>query len=149
MDTTIVMPETEPQDEYSEAVKYLTERHDEIGNAWLNPTVYKNRGGSLFKHASRAGCGGSFGCLTQIAARIAQGPTKDLTERIKADTRIPKDPIEITPANLHVFAEWQRIIDKEYRNKPELPMEATKEDVNPEVEPIPDAFVEAPLESVA
>jgi len=41
--------------------------------------------------------------------------TDDLTERIRADERIPDDPDRITVAHLPVFAEWQRILDKELK----------------------------------
>ena len=41
--------------------------------------------------------------------------TPELTKAIRKDPRIPKLPKNITVADLPVFAEWQRRLDKEIR----------------------------------
>lgn len=94
-------------------VKYLTERPDDIQRAWKSPLG--NRGGSLFRFVSKSGFMeyNACGCLTQVASGIRDACTPELTEAIRADSRIPHDPNLITVDNLHVFAEWQRRIDKE------------------------------------
>lgn len=53
-----------------------------------------------------------YGCLTMIRRSTNYcAPTSELTEAIRADTRIPSNHADITLAHLPVFAEWQRRID--------------------------------------
>lgn len=63
------------------------------------------------------GSGAHCGCLTMIRNGRAAA-TEDLTMRIRADERIPDDPADITVEHLEVFAEWQRILDKELGREP-------------------------------
>jgi hypothetical protein len=76
--------------------------------------------GSLFLYCSPGGCSGFYdgnrnytecGCLTQVKKGTYQAFTKELTDAIRADERIPSDPKDITKENLSVFAEWRRAID--------------------------------------
>lgn len=108
-------------DKYAKAIEFLTERPNEIYAAWSSPR--NHFAGCLFQYASpRGGLSDcpvmlkSSGCLTQIRSfngdRVVHGRT-DLTEQILADTRIPKHESKITLDTLPVFAEWQRILDKE------------------------------------
>lgn len=104
------------KDKYDEAIEYLTANPRTIPEFW-------GRGESLFQFITRSGAvevvevGGNkntCGCLTQIRRnKWMPAATESLTARIRADERIPKSPCDITPSNLHVFAEWQRIADKE------------------------------------
>lgn len=103
-------------DKYDEAIAYLTEHPSKIQTAWNWPDddLYGDgeiNGGCLFQIV---GDYEECGCLTQIRLnpyRIA--PTAALTDAIRADERIPKSPEQITIADLPVFAEWQRRLDKE------------------------------------
>lgn len=54
------------------------------------------------------------GCLTEIrqSSYGVQG-RPDLAARIKADLRLPKSVDRIRPKHLPIFAEWQRILDRE------------------------------------
>lgn len=100
-------------DKYDKAVQKLTENPDLIEYAWLSPFGYEE--GCLFLCASKSGDPTrGYGCLTMIRRKTdAMAETDSLTERIRADERIPTSLKEITAENLPVFAEWQRIIDKE------------------------------------
>ena len=51
------------------------------------------------------------GCLTQVRLRAHDACTKELTNAIVGDVRIPKGDDEITPDHLPIFAGWQRRID--------------------------------------
>jgi len=96
------------KDKYDEAVEYLTAHPGEIRDTWRYP--FDSRAGCLFNYAA-PGCG----CLTQIARMSSDGvPHRDdLTEAIRADSRIPRRSIDITVESLPVFAEWQRRLDVE------------------------------------
>jgi hypothetical protein len=100
-------------DKYDKAMAYLLRQKDfstAVYAAWVG--VDKERF-CLFQFANNEQVTFRTGCLTQIYSRFARAQTKELTNRIQADNRIPGDVCEITRDNLHVFAEWQRIIDKE------------------------------------
>ena len=102
-------------DIYDQAVEYLSERaqsdNDVIWSAWFWPG--QDKGGILFSHTDRSRSGACCGCLTQIRGGLREGPTPELTERIRLDTRIPTHGELITAEMLPVFAEWQRKIDAE------------------------------------
>ena len=110
-------------DIYDEAVAFLTENPDRIYDAWNDPCI--SEGGILFSHVRKPGEStegvGVCGCLTQIARGVSDdrwsityvAQTKELTDAIRADIRIPVSPSYIMVDNLQVFAEWQRRIDKE------------------------------------
>lgn len=115
-------------DKYDEAIKYLTKaikrNPNAFNSAWNNPLDYRARGGVLFQFVQEDGFNfhGSCGCLTQIKGELEDAQTKSLTRRIREDVRIPtKIPTENSSvaereeflSRLPVFAEWQRIIDKE------------------------------------
>lgn len=108
-------------DRYDKAVKYLTEHPGEIFDAWQAPMDHP--GGCLFLFAQRETCRDKIpmfcGCLTQVRSGC-QAQTRELTEAIQADQRIPQDPLDITVEHLPVFAEWQARIDRELRNKDEI-----------------------------
>jgi len=56
------------------------------------------------------------GCLTTVRRNEGWGSnaeTLSLTQRIRADERIPLRPCDITPEHYPIFAEWHRIIDAE------------------------------------
>lgn len=116
-------------DKYDRAIKYLTKAVETdpgaITRAWSNPHINRDAGSVLFQfvhkisYSPSCGCG----CLTQIkASPLTKAQTESLTERIRADDRIPnRIPDQFCPksemhafvAKLPVFAEWQRIIDRE------------------------------------
>jgi hypothetical protein len=103
-------------DKYDRAMKYLTEKPHEIPQAWSQP--YDHKAGCLFTYVgeevlSASYDGRSCGCLTQVRGGIYHAQTLELTVEIEGDTRIPDNPNKITVADLPVFAEWQRRIDKE------------------------------------
>lgn len=97
-------------DKYDKAIAYLTDHPDEIEKAWFD----KDWNGEVHPHhclfnRTHPDCG----CLTQIRAGFSWGPNKKLTAEIESDERIPKGVEKITVADLPVFAEWQRRLDKE------------------------------------
>lgn len=107
-------------DKYDKAIEYFNENPDEIVKIWNNPIGDPN--GCLFQYVSETGRYFSnedkpCGCLVQIRGYGECACTKELTDAIYADTRIPRSENCITLANLHVFAEWQRRIDKELNRK--------------------------------
>lgn len=105
---------------YDKAVAYLTQHPEEIYKAWTQPR--RHPAGCLFSVVNRrrdydeSRCG----CLTQIrqSSDDYEAPTPALTASIRADARLPDHPSDITPANLPVFAAWQRKIDKELNRTP-------------------------------
>lgn len=107
-------------DKYARAVKYLKAHPWEIPQFWVNASP--DGPGCLFQLARRNGKritknGQFIGCLTQIRFGGWNAQTKKLTLDISADERIPDSVYRITPDNLHVFAQWQRRLDKELRKK--------------------------------
>jgi hypothetical protein len=108
----IVKDEISDFDKYHAAIIFLTAHPEYIENAWT--TLKEDIGGCLFQFASEDGSSDSmYGCLTQVKNEEREAETDALTEAIRADARIPWDFRSITPNNLHVFAEWQRRLDKE------------------------------------
>ena len=101
-------------DKYDDAVKYLVEKPSQIYSAWVDPLNHP--AGCLFQFVTPTGnCEHnrmSCGCLTTIRGQ-APACTPDLTARIRADGRLPISAHSITVDVLPVFAEWQRILDKE------------------------------------
>ncbi len=89
---------------------------DAVRTAWENPLLSRN--GSLFSFVSpdrcgmRAPNGQNCGCLTQVRGGAYIAYTHDLTEKIREDRRLPKGVSKIRPHHLHVFASWQRRIDR-------------------------------------
>lgn len=111
----------EKPDKYDLAITYLTEHPEEILRVWNSPEGYVDEGGCLFQYAgdttrealNLSGKSIWVGCLTQIRDSDTWcAQTDELTEEIRADERIPKDPKEITVESLPVFAEWQRKLDQ-------------------------------------
>lgn len=111
-------------DKYDEAVEYLTKHPGEIHDAWVMAHG-GHAAGCLFAFVMPADADEdeiswkrdvACGCLTQIRAACGSDTvawTRELTEAIVADRRIPQNPDYITVADLPVFAEWQRRIDRE------------------------------------
>jgi hypothetical protein len=108
------------KDKYDVAVEYLTEHPEEIEYAWHY--LGKHPGAPLFVFVTPNGRllqdDGTLllkcGCLTTIRAfQHEEAYTPELTAAIRADERIPSDGKNATVADLPVFAEWQRRIDKE------------------------------------
>lgn len=103
-------------DKYDEAIAYFTDYPDDIFHAYCCPPNHPH--GCLFAFVTPTGKfedgdrGG--GCLVQIVHYNQSACTLELTEAIRADDRIPDD-YNITVADLPVFAEWQRHIDKTIR----------------------------------
>jgi len=61
------------------------------------------------------------GCLTQIRSNVNHcafdkndNILEELTAKIRADERIPKDPVDITPQHFPIFKEYQLMFN-EYR----------------------------------
>jgi ribosomal protein L31 len=116
-------------DRYQQAVEYLTANPDYIGLAWAGPSAVE--GGCLFRFASKSGKGSGLpiqdtcGCLTMIRSchqEKCESATPELTALIRADERIPKKSIDITPDHLPIFAGWQRRLDQELGRTP-LPLD--------------------------
>lgn len=109
-------------DKYHAAIIYLTAHPEEIEEAWAS--LRQKIGGCLFQFAMRDGFYGSnqsdpnsCGCLTQVKNKERRAETEALTTAIRNDVRIPSTHGAITVRNLHVFAEWQRRLDKELNRK--------------------------------
>ena len=104
-------------DKYDGAIQYLRENSGRLLNAYLNPLDHT--GGCLFQMVTPSGDyeDDRVGCLVQVRGGKKVALTKDLTERIAADERLPKCFKEISQDNLHVLAEWQRDLDREIRGK--------------------------------
>lgn len=103
-------------DKYDKAIALLTKRVgagevDAIHKAWIAP--FENRAGCLFAFTGRDPRDRTCGCLTQVSKGMADAATPELTRAIFTDGRIPMYPDEITLADLPVFAEWQRRLDRE------------------------------------
>lgn len=105
-------------DKYDEAIEHLKKNPSEIYQTWNHPT--SKPAGCLFADTNSRRGEKLYGCLTQIRSYpdTYHVPTMpDLTEKIIADKRIPFDGYDITVDNLHVFAEWQRELDKAFAAK--------------------------------
>lgn len=110
-------------DKYDEAIAYLLAQedfHDAVKTSWSNPLFIK--AGCLFQYVTPSGelerdCDGLIcsGCLTIVRAGIRRACTPELTDRIRADNRLPDSPDKITKESLPVFAEWQRELDRTIR----------------------------------
>lgn len=107
-------------DRYDRAIAYFTKNPKRIAISWFSSSSRAYfEPGYLFAYASKdpynAGRNTDLGCLTMIRydSSIFKAETQALTDEIASDTRLPKDPDDITVENLHVFAEWQRRLDKE------------------------------------
>jgi hypothetical protein len=97
------------KDKYDIAVEYLTAHPEQILAAWEDPSTHS--AGCLFAFAT-ADQDDACGCLTTIRRYARErAATESLTLAIRADKRIPCNASDIAPANLPVFAEWQRKID--------------------------------------
>lgn len=112
-------------DKYDEAVAYLTANPDKIYGAWIGPN--RNPGGRLFYYVMPnvqgtpwRNDGKACGCLSMICGNDYHAWTDELTEEIRGDDRIPKTGSDVRVEHLPVFAEWQRRLDLELRNPPQL-----------------------------
>jgi hypothetical protein len=110
-------------DKYDKAIAYLKKNPEMITSCWNIPNN-GNSGGCLFQVCSPTGnilddCfyPSQYGCPTQVASREKKAFTREITLEIRQDTRIPRWAHDITVKNLHVFAEWQRRLDKELNRK--------------------------------
>ena len=108
---------SETKNKYDVAIENLLAAKDfreAVNDAWNYPS--SEISGCLFSFVSpdgRAGNDYKYGCLTQIKATIRIACTRELTETIRKDERIPDCLSGITPETLPVFKEWQERIDKE------------------------------------
>ena len=111
------------KDKYDKAIDYLRKHPERIHAAWSQPWW---GAGCLFQIAANGQTTHNAGCLTMIRPHKAEKEEvgkwiipghPDLTQAIRHDSRIPRTPREITIANLPVFAEWQRRLDKELQRK--------------------------------
>lgn len=114
-------------DKYDEAIAMLTEHPDQLESAWCgsHPQHELHPAHCLFQHVTPSGFqekradGKVCGCLTLIRGATVRSAyasvawTDELTKEIGADQRIPVASEHVTVADLPVFAEWQRKIDKE------------------------------------
>lgn len=127
-------------DKYDQAIEFLKANPLRIRNHWLNAINNNDPNYSLFDRAHRIGMpddylkevralpehkgkiftAPDYGCLTQIKScpGMYVGATKEITDKILADDRIPSSPDDITVDNLEVFAEYQRMVDEEFSNAP-------------------------------
>jgi len=107
-------------DRYDQAISYFSQHPHEIMAAWKSP--HKHVAGCLFQKATKSGFGHCRGCLTEVRRWVGMpAETPELTKAIRADHRIPTNPDDISVDKLDVFAEWQRRIDRELRNNPNIP----------------------------
>lgn len=103
-------------DKYDEAVEYLTQYPEIILGTWKHP--HERKGGCLFKwvtpsgHAEEDKDGNLCGCPAMIRGGYV-AITKELTNAIRNDTRLPNCGSKVTVEHLPIFAEWQRRIDQE------------------------------------
>jgi len=109
-------------DKYDEAIEFLKAHPSEIHEAWSEiEDDPPHPAHCLFQAATKDGrvdSIASFGCLTQIRGMGSwDAATPELTEAIRADDRIPGNPLSISVDHLPVFAEWQRRIDRELGRK--------------------------------
>ena len=118
------------KDRFDKAVDYLTKHPELIHTAWncaegpfdgghflgdvtLTQKQHKaahENGACLFQK-----CGDCLtGCLTQVHSHTCYAAgTPALTKAIRADERIPRNGSVIKVADLPLFADWQRRIEKE------------------------------------
>lgn len=98
-------------DIYDKEVERLTNNPQDIWKDW-NYT-----GSILFSNAAPKGVvfnkktNEYYGCITQVKARIYPAYTRNLTDEIREDKRVPSDGKYITVEDLPVFAEYRRKID--------------------------------------
>ena len=100
-------------DKYAKAIEFLTAHPDQINDAWNHPPDHV--AGCLFDYAADRTGDDAAGCLTMIRDNnnlFGIETMPELNQRILDDERIPKNQHAITIDNLHVFAEWQRELDK-------------------------------------
>lgn len=109
-------------DKYDEQIAELTEHPTRIKHSWaFGIGLFKVIGTNVRVEDKVY----YSGCLTMIRnprqlgddaplrfAVINGIPDEILTREIVADERIPRHPVDITPDDFPVFAEWQRRIDK-------------------------------------
>lgn len=97
-------------DRFDAAVAYLTKHPQDIRMAWDG--WYVHPAGDLFRPCSpgreRLADGYPAGCLTQVKNRTRNAFTPDLTSAICSLANVPFVPGDITPADLPIFAAWQR-----------------------------------------
>lgn len=107
-------------DIYDKAVKFLTEHPEEIYDAWAR--VEDHVAGCLFGAVDKDPLNykprGACGCLTQVKSGRIRACNSELTNRIRSDDRIPNTGEHITVKHLPIFAEWQRVLDKELGREP-------------------------------
>jgi hypothetical protein len=105
-------------DSYDEAIEYLTKNPTQILLAWKQPD---HEAHCLFLAATRSGKperlpNGRMGMgLTAIRACWGIAATEEITTMVREDRRLPDDPAKITLEHLPLFAEYQRLLDKEVR----------------------------------
>lgn len=103
-------------DTYDTEIAWLQANPEKIYECWSNPNQppysYPADRCNLFKFVMPDGQTGDCGCLTQISRGNRQGWTREITNMIRADGTIPKWAEDINVNNLHIFAEWQRKVDK-------------------------------------
>jgi len=112
-------------DKYSKAVRALAAEGQRIGfyqavlNAWATKTGRDQTPGcELFQYCTPTGelisVPGQpvYGCLTQVRSGMFPAYNVELTEEIRADERLPMNPLQIKPETLFVLAEWQRKLDE-------------------------------------
>lgn len=107
------------KDKYTEHIEYLTANPDEKEKDWI-------AGKGIFAFCSPDGSNEFYagvGCLSLVKCGVSywvidkeHKRNVELTERIRADERIPDAVNKIEPVHYPVFAEWQRIIDEEIRS---------------------------------
>lgn len=104
-------------DAYDYAVDYLTRHPDKIGDAWRHPSTH--RAGVLFGYVtkSRKSDSSLSGCLTLVRLGM-RACTPELTRAIRSDDRLPQIGERTTVADLPVFAEWQRRLDRDLGRRP-------------------------------
>lgn len=125
-------PKPEPVDDgrdvYDDAVDYLLAHPDELVVAWSEGGIcfmdVTSPGSPLFRYLfdERQGKPGKCGCPTMVrrggllkdASRGAIACTPELTDAVRADSRLPGNQYEIKPTRecLEAFAHYQRECDR-------------------------------------
>ena len=105
------------KDKYDRQIDELIEFRKNHGEEAFRTKINDQWGDAvgLFKKASRSMHNDAYiGCLTMIKCGFDDYESQfdDITEMIKNDPNIPRDPVEITLESLPHFAKYQREIDK-------------------------------------
>ncbi len=111
-------------DRYDQEVAYLTAHPEKIRDAWFMLESWfmlqgdRKRHSPLFDPIGRDRTVNACGCITEIRNCSKVAETYELTELIRSDERLPWNAATIHVRHLPMFAELQRLADKELGREP-------------------------------